>query len=78
MIKLRPLNYKDEIVLCGFAVLLTFLFLAIYNVVILRNPFSLGEFGGASAAVLTAIGGGQGVREWLTAKGGTDAEPRHD
>ena len=65
---------KDEIILLGFAVLLTFLGLAVYSVIVLKTPFQAGDFAMGGAGILTAIGGGQGVRDWLIGKGDSYAK----
>jgi hypothetical protein len=69
---------KDEIVIGGMLVLMTFIGLSIYSVVLLKTPFSAMDFGGGAAAILGAIGGGQGVRDWLEGKGDSYAKPRND
>lgn len=74
---------RDEIVVGGFLTILIFHVLCVYSVVWLKTPFAPGDYGMGAAAVLGAVGGGQGVRDWLDGKGdsyngGNDANPRHD
>ena len=65
---------RDEIIAGGILMGTTFLVLSIYTVLWLHNPFSPGDFGMGSAAILAAIGGGQGVRDWLSARGDDSPE----
>lgn len=69
---------KDEIVVGGMLVLLTFVCMTIYTVLVLAQPFDARAFGEAAGMILTAVGGGQGLRDWLSGKGEGDANPRHD
>lgn len=69
---------KDEIIIGGMMMMITYTCLATYNVVVLRNAFDTLSFASGAAAILTAIGGGQGLREWLSNKGETNAEPRNN
>jgi hypothetical protein len=69
---------KDEIVVGGMLVLLTFVCMTIYTVVALAQPFDARAFGESAGIILGAIGGGQGVRDWLAGKGEADANARHD
>lgn len=64
-----PRALRDEIVIGGMMLLITLTCLATYNVVVLHNPFSPGDFGMGAGSILGAIGGGQGVRDWLAGKG---------
>lgn len=65
---------KDEIVVGGMLVLLTFVCMTIYTVLVLNQPFDPRGFGESAGIVLGAIGGGQGVRDWLAGKGEADAK----
>lgn len=56
---------RDEIIIGGILMGTTFLVLSIYTVFWLHNPFMPGDFGMGAGAILGAIGGGQGVRDWL-------------
>lgn len=70
---------KDEIVIGGMLLLITFVCLTTYSVTILHNPFLPGDFGAGAAAIIGAMGGGVGVRDWMTAKGESYAvKPRLD
>lgn len=60
---------KDEIVIGGMLLLITHVCLSTYTVLILHSPFTPGEFGAGAAAILGAMGGGMGVRDWLVSKG---------
>lgn len=66
---------KDEIIIGGMMMMITYTCLATYSVVTLHAPFDTLNFATGAAAILGAIGGGQGLREWLSNKGGTDAKP---
>lgn len=67
---------KDEIVVGGILCGATFIGLSIYSVVVKGQPFSPTDFGTGAATLLAAIGGGQGVRDWLEGKGDSYAKPR--
>ena len=67
---------QDEIVVGGALVILVFCALTVYSVVWLHTPFQPGDFGMGAASVLGAVGGGQGVRDWLGNKGGS-RDPDH-
>ena len=45
--------------------IVAFLGLTVYSVMWLRSPFDPQGFAMGSASILSAIGGGQGVRDWL-------------
>lgn len=59
---------KDEIVIGGMLLMITLVSMTTYNVTVLHNAFDPMGFGGGAAALLGAIGGGQGLREWLSNK----------
>jgi len=60
---------KDEIVIGGMMLLITHVCLSTFSVFVLKSPFTPGEFGAGAAAILGAMGGGMGVRDWLVGKG---------
>ncbi len=60
---------KDEIVIGGMLLLITLVCLATFSVVVLHNAFDPMGFGTGAAAVLGAMGGGIGARDWMQAKG---------
>lgn len=69
---------KDEIIIGGMMMMITYTCLSTYSVVVLHNVFDALSFASGAAAILTAIGGGQGLREWLSNKGEVHAEPRNN
>jgi hypothetical protein len=62
---------KDVIAVGGVLFGATFIGLTIFTVIVMRQPFQPMDFGGGAAALLGAIGGGQGVRDWLIGKAGS-------
>lgn len=67
---------RSEIVLGGLFILFVFCSMTVYTVVFLHAAFMPGDFGMGASAVLGAMGGGQGVRDWLANKG--SAQPCSD
>lgn len=59
----------DALVVGGMLLLITFACLSTYSVIVLHAPFTPGDFGMGAGSILGAIGGGQGVRDWLIGKG---------
>lgn len=60
---------KDELVIGGMLLLITHVCLSTFSVLVLHSPFAPSEFGTGAAAILGAMGGGMGVRNWLVGKG---------